>query len=187
MELESAEDLAFELMSDFGLYYWKFKFDRAKMRFGLCDEHTKTISLSKHLVLINDIEVVENVILHEIAHALVGSKHKHNSLFQQKARDIGCKYITRYTSEDVNQVPKNVTALCPNCGHTYKKHRRPKGRRACGRCKELPFKNRLLHFQVTINTARETLEDAGIISQDENAKWHQTEKYHTAKGSILIN
>ena len=49
------------------------------------------------------------------------------------------------------------------------------------------WQDNLEHFEDTLSLGRETLENAGIISQDENAKWHQTEKYHTAKGSVLIN
>ncbi len=31
-----------------------------------------------------------------------------------------------------------------------------------------------------------TLEEFGIIAQDENAKWYQTEKYHTTEGTMII-
>lgn len=156
MELEHARELALELMSDFGLYYWKFKFDSAKMRFGLCDENTKTISLSEYLVLLNDEEVVEQVILHEITHALVGCKHKHNHIFQQKAREIGCKFISRYCSEDINYVPRNVVANCPKCGYEFKRYRKPKGKRACGKCRHLPFEERILNFKSNISKESST-------------------------------
>lgn len=56
--------------------------------------------------------------------------------------------------------------------------------------KDVSLKNwqdNLEHFEDTLSLGRETLENAGIISQDENAKWHQTEKYHTIKDSVLIN
>lgn len=133
MELDEARELAFELMSDYGLYYWKFKFDDAKMRFGLCDEISKTISLSKHLVLLNDDEVVTNVILHEIAHALVGNRHKHNSIFQQKAIDIGCIYTSRYCF-DIIRVPKNVVANCPKCGMKFCRYRMTSKKYCCSKC-----------------------------------------------------
>jgi hypothetical protein len=147
MELAKARELAYELMSDFGLYYWKFKFDNAKMRFGLCDEFTKTISLSKHLVFLNDEEIVEQVILHEIAHALVGCKHKHNHIFQQKAREIGCKFINRYCSEEIDLVPRNVVANCPKCGYEFKRYRIPKSKKCCGKCVDIPYNERLLIFE----------------------------------------
>jgi Protein of unknown function DUF45 len=147
MELENAKELAYELMSDFGLYYWKFKFDNAKMRFGLCDEFTKTISLSKHLVLVNDQEVIEQVVLHEITHALVGCKHKHNHIFQQKAIEIGCKFINRYCSEEIGLVPRNVVANCPKCGYEFRRYRKPKSKKCCGKCVDVPYQERLLIFE----------------------------------------
>ncbi|MBX7225075.1 MAG: hypothetical protein K1X55_03535 [Chitinophagales bacterium] len=48
------------------------------------------------------------------------------------------------------------------------------------------WQDNLEHFEDAMSLAVETLEKAGIIYQDENAKWHQTEKYHIMKGSIMI-
>lgn len=42
------------------------------------------------------------------------------------------------------------------------------------------------NFEDATTLAIETLEKFGIIYQDENGKWHQTEKYHTIKGSVPI-
>ncbi|MBS1549224.1 MAG: hypothetical protein JSS94_05075 [Bacteroidetes bacterium] len=49
------------------------------------------------------------------------------------------------------------------------------------------WQDNLEHFEDATSLALETLENAGIIYQDENAKWHQSEKYHTTIGSIPIN
>jgi predicted SprT family Zn-dependent metalloprotease len=159
MSLEEARELAYELMSDFGLYYWKFKFDYAKTRFGCCDERRKEISLSKHLVLINDEDVVKNVILHEIAHALVGCKHKHNYIFQQKTRDIGCEYASRYCFENVNRVPKNIVANCPKCGNEVRKYRKPSRKKSCGKCSDKFDNERLLIFQREDTTSKTLLKN----------------------------
>ena len=48
------------------------------------------------------------------------------------------------------------------------------------------WQDNLEHFEDAISIAREALENAGIIFQDENGRWHQTEKYHTMKVSISI-
>ena len=149
MLLEEARELAHELMSDYGLYYWKFTFDYAKTRFGCCNEYTKTISLSKYLVLINEEEVVKNVILHEIAHALVGNKHKHTSIFKQKAIEIECEFTSRYVNENINTVPKNVVANCPRCGRLFARYRKPKTKRCCAKCSDVPYEMRLLQFKRT--------------------------------------
>jgi hypothetical protein len=55
--------------------------------------------------------------------------------------------------------------------------------------KDVALKNwqdNLEHFEDSTSIARETLEKFGIIYQDNNGKWHQTEKYHSFKGSIPI-
>ena len=49
---------------------WLFEFDRSKVRFGRCHYGRKEISLSRHLVELNDEAEVRETILHEIAHAL---------------------------------------------------------------------------------------------------------------------
>ncbi len=48
------------------------------------------------------------------------------------------------------------------------------------------WQDNLDHFEDAVSLGREALENAGIIHQDDNGKWHQTEKYHTCKGSIPI-
>lgn len=42
------------------------------------------------------------------------------------------------------------------------------------------------NFEEATSLAIETLEKIGIIYLDENDEWHQTEKYHTIKGSIPL-
>lgn len=49
------------------------------------------------------------------------------------------------------------------------------------------WQNNLEHFEEATTLAIASLENLGIIYQDERGKWHQTEKYHTIKGSLLIN
>jgi hypothetical protein len=48
------------------------------------------------------------------------------------------------------------------------------------------WQDNLENFKDATNLAIETLEALGIIYQDKNAKWHQSEKFHTIKGSIAI-
>lgn len=48
------------------------------------------------------------------------------------------------------------------------------------------WQDNLEHFEDATTIARETLEKFGIICQDENGKWYQTEKNHSIKGSIPI-
>lgn len=148
MELEHARELALDLMKQHGLEYrFRFEFDNAKRRFGSCRFNPRFITLSKHLVQLNNYKVVRNVILHEIAHALVGPNNGHNWVWRQKAIEIGCDGERCYDAEKVNPVIGKLVAKCPNCNHIYYKHRTPKGERACGKCRHLPFKERLLVFE----------------------------------------
>ena len=71
MELEAARRLALGLMREHRVPGdWLFEFDRSKVRFGRCHYGRKEISLSRHLVELNDEAEVRDTILHEIAHAL---------------------------------------------------------------------------------------------------------------------
>ncbi len=44
------------------------------------------------------------------------------------------------------------------------------------------WQDNLDNFEDAVSLGRETLQKQGIIFQDNNGKWHQTEKYHTIKG-----
>lgn len=92
MYLHKAEEMANHLMYLYDLPEngWSFKFDRSLTRLGLCSHRTKTISLGKHATLVNNYDTVRNTILHEIAHALVGSQHGHDGVWRAKAIELGC-------------------------------------------------------------------------------------------------
>ncbi len=157
MELEEAKELAFELMKEHGIHYgWRFDFDNAKKRFGACHFSYNCITLSKHLVQLNDYKIVRNIILHEIAHALVNPRYGHNWVWRQKALEIGCDGNRCYDSNKVKPVIGKLVAKCPNCKHIFYKHRTPKGERACGKCKHLPFEKRLLTFSINKEMARQS-------------------------------
>lgn len=68
---------------------WNFAFSNAKTQVGLCSYRRKTIYVSKHFAKLNNVEVIEQTLLHEIAHALVGSGHGHDRVWSTKARSIG--------------------------------------------------------------------------------------------------
>ena len=72
MKREDARALARSLMDAAGLTDWRFRFDHAKRRAGACTHTSRTISLSGPLTDLYDEGTIRGVILHEIAHALVG-------------------------------------------------------------------------------------------------------------------
>jgi hypothetical protein len=89
MELEKAERLARHLMVRHGLKNWSFKFDRAKNRLGLTTFHTRTISISRHMVIAGTREHVHQTMLHEIAHALLPPSAGHGPEWKKKAASLG--------------------------------------------------------------------------------------------------
>ncbi len=154
MDLMEARTLAQALMKQHELEFWNFEFDNAKRRFGSCQFAYRRITLSKHLVLLNDIDVVKNTILHEIAHALVNPNYQHNWVWREKAIEIGCDGKRCYNKEKVVPVLGRLIAKCPNCNQIFYRHRTPIRNLACGKCKELPFDKRLLNFTINKKLAR---------------------------------
>lgn len=123
MLLAHAENLARDLMHHYGLDDWTFEFDRAKNRFGRCSYSRKLISLSKHLVALNDEDVVKDTILHEIAHALAPRGAGHGPEWRAMCVKVGAKPVRCYDSHNVKAPSFNWEGRCPNCGHMVTRHR----------------------------------------------------------------
>src|SRR5581483_6001841 len=87
---ESAE-LACRLLVQHGLADWNFCFNHRKIYMGVCRHSRKRIELSRHFVEVNSDELIRDVILHEIAHALVGPMHGHDDVWRQKCLEIGAR------------------------------------------------------------------------------------------------
>jgi predicted SprT family Zn-dependent metalloprotease len=88
--LKEVENFAKGLLLHFGLVDWHFKFDNSKSRAGCCHGKDKHISVSRYYATKAHYKDLVNTLLHEIAHALVGTHHKHDDVWRQKARLIGC-------------------------------------------------------------------------------------------------
>jgi hypothetical protein len=83
--------LALELMDEHGLSEngWNFYFNDNRSSLGLCRYVSKVIELSIHFVDNSGMFAVRDIILHEIAHALVGWEAGHGTKWKQKAIEIG--------------------------------------------------------------------------------------------------
>ena len=144
MKLFDATLLALQLMKEHGLndgsnlagHGWRFAFDTAKRRFGCAHMHDRLITLSEHLVLLNDEAHVKNTILHEIAHALCPASEWHGSEWKKVARSIGCTGDRCY-SPDVIKPKAKYLSHCPTCKKIRPVHRR--GTKSCGYCSEGVF------------------------------------------------
>lgn len=68
---------------------WVVTFNRARHEAGSCDFEKGTIFLSiPHMETRSEWEA-EQIILHEIGHALAGEHHAHDKVWKKAARDIG--------------------------------------------------------------------------------------------------
>lgn len=136
MQPSDALDLAISLLRQHGLLAkgWKIKFDRARKRFGYCDERKKEISLSKPLVILNDRPQIEDTILHEIAHALAGYEAGHGDKWKAIARSIGCNAERGYDDTTVVQPLPKYQAVCKFCYRVVSRETMPKKPISCGRC-----------------------------------------------------
>lgn len=92
IDAEDIEALANAELKKHGLARqgWTFKFDSARARAGQCDYDACVISISKHTLKAWSRKQVHNIILHEVAHALVGHEHGHDEVWRARALSIGC-------------------------------------------------------------------------------------------------
>ena len=126
MRRQEARDLARSLMDASGLFDWGFRFDHARRRAGVCTHATRTISLSGPLTDLYDADTVRAVILHEIAHALVGPAHGHDAAWRRAARSLGAPDSARLPSSlPIPDAP--WVGTCPRCGDAAPVPRPPAG------------------------------------------------------------
>lgn len=125
MDLESGKKLALSLMGNHQLSDWGFEWNNKKRGLGVCDYTNKTIRLSRYFVGANTRFFVKHVVLHEIAHALVGSINGHNKIFKQKCKEIGAKFDKCSVKAKISDKVYNWEAKCSGCGMSHKRIKRP--------------------------------------------------------------
>jgi predicted SprT family Zn-dependent metalloprotease len=91
---------------------------------GRCRFDHRRIQLSLHFVLLNDDEAIRDTLLHEIAHALVGPGHGHDTVWKRKCREIGAK--PERLGYEAHMPDGRWQARCGGCGMVHHRHRRPK-------------------------------------------------------------
>jgi predicted SprT family Zn-dependent metalloprotease len=133
METRDALVLARALVAEHGLQGWTVGLDRAKTRAGACHYAKRLITLSGPLTRLHSDEHVRDTILHEIAHALVGPKHRHDEVWRETAVRIGCTG-ERCVPADAPKVAGDWLGTCP-AGHEVHRHRRPQRPQSCSRCR----------------------------------------------------
>jgi predicted SprT family Zn-dependent metalloprotease len=125
--------LAKDKMHEHGLAgSWEFVFDSAKQRAGLCNYSDHKISLSKYIVEYHSIDQSEQVILHEIAHALAGKSAGHGPNWKNKAKSIGYK-AEKFTGKEIAEQTAKWVGECRN-GHRHYRFKSPKAALSCLYC-----------------------------------------------------
>lgn len=119
-------------MLEHGLTGWRFRFDRAKKRFGLCHYSSKTISLSRSLTELNDAAQVEDTLLHEIAHALTPGA-AHGPRWREVCRRLGAKPMRCFGAEVTRPRPSYLL-VCPRCERAFPRERKTRRALACRAC-----------------------------------------------------
>ncbi len=131
---------------------WDFRFDRARRRLGSCRWSTrrspgKLITVSVHyaarlgLSFRDDqgLAVIEDVIRHEIAHAVDFERRgrsDHGRAWKAICRRIGADPTRLYETTDIQAflLPGKYVAHCANCDRKITYYRKPSRPRACRPC-----------------------------------------------------
>ncbi|MBT0774293.1 SprT-like domain-containing protein [Kineosporia sp. J2-2] len=132
MDLRDAGTMARDLLQKHHLDAWTFGFDRAKRRAGCCHHGQHVISLSAPLTALHSEHQVRNTVLHEIAHALVGPHHGHDSVWKSQAIAIGAS-PERCLPNDAPKLAGRYTGTCSR-GHEFSAHKRPTRPKICTIC-----------------------------------------------------
>lgn len=110
---------------------WDLAIDRAKRRAGYTSHARRTISLSGPLITLYSEEQVRLLVLHEVAHALVGEGHGHDAAWRAACLKIGGDGLTRVDPKWPT-APALWVGLCPN-GHRFERQRLGRAG-SCPRC-----------------------------------------------------
>ena len=91
--IDQVYEFAHQLLKQYNLETIKFEFG-----YGRFDGIFSGDQIKLHLfvALNSPIKVVRNIILHEVAHAIVGIIHKHREIWQNKALELGVTWERRY-------------------------------------------------------------------------------------------
>jgi predicted SprT family Zn-dependent metalloprotease len=111
---------------------WTFGFDNAKTRAGQCNFTHKRITVSRYIARKSGDDDIHQVLLHEVAHALAGSRAGHGPAWKKIAADIGYIGTRLYSGANAQDLAPWV-GTCP-AGHEYFRHRRPTRPMSCTLC-----------------------------------------------------
>lgn len=126
MDVGQLEDAAKRLMAEHGLVGWSFGLSGSKRRLGVCKYRQKRIEIGEYYARHNPDAAVLDTLLHEIAHALAGPEAGHGPAWKGVAARIGATPQACDDSPDTVVQPGDWQTMCPACGKTHHRYKRPK-------------------------------------------------------------
>ena len=134
------------LANTYGLYDWQCSIHETKDRLGQCDPCSHLLSVCGECASSNIPDsYVYNVMLHEIAHALVGPGKGHGEEWVRTAQRIGCTGEAR----TIVPLPKSFyewIGTCTQCGEEYPKNNVTKLEMVTLRCNNVSCQNKILKW-----------------------------------------
>ena len=115
------------LLADNGIVGFRVAMSgRMTRTFGLCDFAKREIRISRKLAAINDRAVVEDVIRHEVAHALAGPGSGHGPRWRDACRVTGAQVRACIDASEIATVPRDYRfkATCEECGERVGQRRK---------------------------------------------------------------
>jgi predicted SprT family Zn-dependent metalloprotease len=154
MRIDKAIKLAGELMDEHGLRgRAALEIDDVRTRFGQWYEDRKVISISRPFIEVNKKAKVREVILHEIAHALVGGEHGHNKIWKAKAAELGVPPVAKVYGA---VLPESRYIGSCACGYKHEKHKLDlKSDYICRECRRLGLPMGITWIDRDLSTRRD--------------------------------
>lgn len=167
MNLQEAHVKALLLMQKHNLISqgWIFGFCRSNRKLGYCDMRNKVVYVSKNVIENNEWEVIEKIVLHELAHAISPPRFNpftrrwemHGYDWKKTCIKIGADPARIFdpSQSEINMPLPKYSSTCPCCGAEYSMLRKGKyfGFHVCSRCRTpLVFKENINATNTTAYT-----------------------------------
>ncbi|MEX2400980.1 MAG: SprT-like domain-containing protein [Rhodothermales bacterium] len=150
-DLTPVRENGLRLMDEFGRDHlgrslqelgWRLQFDGAKRRLGLCKwkrrgRIVRILSLSRHFARQHGWDVMEDVVRHEIAHAIDyerRGKSLHDRTWEMLAEKVGADPTRILDSAELDDPESKYVGICPSCAAEHPFYRRVKRVHACPDC-----------------------------------------------------
>ena len=123
---------------------WSYSPTSDKRRIGVCNYSSKTIGISEPLSTCVGLDEVKQAIIHEVAHALVGSEVGHGKLWKETVEALGGVPVVELVIPGVLEVD-SWRGEC-NKGHQISMAAAPRRVRSCHYCSDSFEVENILHW-----------------------------------------